>query len=235
MIRAVIVDDVPLARDRVRLYLTGEPDITICGEAANGAGAVHLIEREAPDLALLDLRLPDFDGLEILARLAPERRPAVIYLTAHDEHAIAAFDLHAVDYLLKPFSRERFARAIARARERIAPRAEAPRIVVKDRGRIDLVPVADIDYIDAAGHYACLHVGRRVHLMRMALGELEAQLDPTRFARVHRSAIVRLDRVETLTARRNGDFDITLRGVASLTVSRTYAEGLRARLRLGAG
>ena len=235
MIRAVIVDDVPLARDRVRLYLQSEPDIAIFGEAANGTDAVRLIEREAPDLALLDVRLPDFDGLEILTRLPPERRPATIYLTAHDEHAVAAFDVHAVDYLLKPFSRERFASAIARARERIAPRGEPPRIAVRDRGRIDLVPMRDIDYIDAAGHYVCLHVGRRVHLMRMSLGELEAQLDPGSFTRIHRSAIVRLDRVETLTARRNGDLDLTLRGGAVLTVSRTYAEGLRARLGLRAG
>jgi two-component system, LytTR family, response regulator len=235
VIRAVIVDDMPLARERVRRYLEDEPDISLAGEASNGADAVRLIEREAPDLALLDMRLPDFDGLEILARLAPARRPAAIYLTAHEEHAIAAFDVQAVDYLLKPFSRERFARAIARARERIGPRAQAPRIAVKDRGRIDLVPVRDIDYVDAAGHYVCLHVGRRVHLLRMSLGELEAQLDPARFARIHRSAIVQLDRVEALTARRNGDLDITLRGGAALTVSRTFAEGLRGRLGLEAG
>jgi two-component system LytT family response regulator len=235
MIRAVIVDDMPLARERVRLYLASEPDIEISGEASNGADAVRLIERSAPQLALLDVRLPDFDGLEILARLEPQRRPATIYLTAHDEHAIAAFDVQAVDYLLKPFSRARFARAIARARERIAPRDQQPRIAVKDRGRIDLVPVADIDYVDVAGHYVCLHVGRRVHLMRMSLGELEGQLDPARFARIHRSAIIQLDRVQALTARRNGDLDVALRGGASLTISRTYAEDVRARLGLTAG
>lgn len=234
MITAVIVDDVPLARERVRLYLQDEPDITVLGEASNGADAVRLIEREAPDLALLDVRLPDFDGLEILARLAPQRRPATIYLTAHDEHAIAAFDVQAVDYLLKPFSRERFARAIARARERIAPSEAPARIAVRDRGRIDLVPVRDIDYIDAAGHYVCLHVGRRVHLMRLGLSELEAQLDPARFARIHRSVIVQLARVETLAARRNGDLALTLRGGAALTVSRTYAEAVRSRLGLTA-
>jgi two-component system LytT family response regulator len=235
MIRAVIVDDMPLARERVRLYLQEEADISLAGEASNGADAVRLIEREAPQLALLDVRLPDFDGLEILARLAPARRPATIYLTAHDEDAVAAFDVQAVDYLLKPFSRERFARAIARARQRIAPGGEAPRIAVRDRGRIDLVPMRDIDYVDAAGHYICLHVGRKVHLMRMSLGELEAQLDPARFARVHRSAIVQLDRVEALAQRRNGDLGLTLRGGAALTVSRTYAEALRARLGLPAG
>jgi two-component system LytT family response regulator len=235
MIRAVIVDDMPLARERVRLYLQEEADISLAGEASNGADAVRLIEREAPQLALLDMRLPDFNGLEILTRLAPQRRPATIYLTAHDEDAVAAFDVQAVDYLLKPFSRERFARAIARARQRIAPGGEAPRIVVRDRGRIDLVPIRDIDYVDAAGHYICLHVGRKVHLMRMSLAELEGQLDPARFARVHRSAIVQLDRVEALAQRRNGDLDLTLRGGAALTVSRTYAAALRARLRLPAG
>jgi two-component system LytT family response regulator len=235
MIRALIVDDMPLARERVRLYLQEETDVSLAGEASNGADAVRLIEREAPQLALLDMRLPDFDGLEILTRLAPQRRPATIYLTAHDEDAVAAFDVQAVDYLLKPFSRERFARAIARARQRIAPGGEAPRIAVRDRGRIDLVPIRDIDYVDAAGHYICLHVGRKVHLMRMSLGELEGQLDPARFARVHRSAIVQLDRVEALAQRRNGDLDLTLRGGAALTVSRTYAAALRARLGLPAG
>lgn len=234
MIRAVIVDDMPLARERVRLYLEGEPDIAVLGEASNGADAVRLIERETPDLALLDIRLPDFDGLEVLARLPPERRPATIYLTAHEDHAVAAFDLQAVDYLLKPFSRERFARAITRARERIAPREAPTRIAVKDRGRIDLVPLRDIDYIDSAGHYACLHVGRRVHLMRISLGELEDQLDPACFARIHRSVIIQLAKVETIAPRRNGDLSLTLRGGASLTVSRTYAEDLRTRLGLAA-
>ncbi|MGH8325273.1 MAG: LytR/AlgR family response regulator transcription factor [Steroidobacteraceae bacterium] len=235
MIRAVIVDDMPLARERVRLYLEGEPDIAILGEASNGADALCLIKREAPDLAFLDIRLPDFDGLEVLGRLAPERRPATIYLTAHEDHAVAAFDIDAVDYLLKPFSRDRFARAIARARERIAPRAEPTRIAVKDRGRIDLVPIGDIDYVDSARHYACLHVGRQVHLMRISLGELEAQLDPARFARIHRCMIVQLARVETVASRRNGDLSLTLRGGATLTVSRTYAEDFRARLGLVAG
>jgi two-component system LytT family response regulator len=235
MIRVVVVDDMPLARERVRLYLEEEPDIIIAGEATNGAEAVRLIEREAPDLALLDMRLPDFDGLEILVRLEPARRPAAIYITAHDEHAIAAFDLEAVDYLLKPISRERFARAIVRARERIAPGEQQSRIAVKDRGRIDLVPTREIDYVDAAGHYVCLHVGHRVHLLRMSLGELEGQLDTMRFMRVHRSAIVQLDRVEALTSRRNGDLALTLRGGALLTVSRTYADGLRARLGLNTG
>lgn len=235
MMRVVIVDDMPLARERVRLYLKAEPDVVILGEASNGLDAVRLIEREAPELALLDMRLPDFDGLEVLRRLPPERRPATICLTAHDEHAIAAFDVQAVDYLLKPFSRERFARAISRARERIGTRTEAPRIAVKDRGRIDFVSVWDIDYADAAGHYVCLHIGRRVHLMRMSLGELEAQLDPTRFVRIHRSAIIQIDRVQAMTTRRNGDLNLTLRGGASLTVSRTYAEGLRNRLGLSAG
>ncbi|HXR93278.1 MAG TPA: LytTR family DNA-binding domain-containing protein, partial [Steroidobacteraceae bacterium] len=125
--------------------------------------------------------------------------------------------------------------AIARARERIAPREAPTRIAVKDRGRIDLVPLRDIDYVDSAGHYACLHVGRRVHLMRISLGELEAQLDPARFARIHRSVIVQLARVETIAPRRNGDLSLTLRGGASLTVSRTYAEDLRTRLGFAAG
>jgi two-component system LytT family response regulator len=239
-IRTLIVDDVPLARERLRRYLAEEPDIEIVGEAANGAEALRLIASLAPQLAFLDMGLPDFDGLEIARRLPPGADPVVIYLTAHDDRALGAFEAGALDYLTKPFKPERFQRALNRARDQIRLRAgeaaaKTPyleRLAVRDGGRTEIVAVADIDYIDVAGHYLCVHVGKTVHLVRDALSDLEARLDPAEFARIHRSAIVRLSRVRSLEARRNGDADVILVDGSKLLLSRTHAEGLRRKLRL---
>jgi two-component system LytT family response regulator len=238
MIRAAIIDDVRLARERVRLYLHRELDIAIVGEAADGANALALLEAQKPDLVFLDIALPDIDGVELMARLPEGERPSVIYLTAHENRAVDAFDLAAVDYLLKPFSRERFARALGRARRNLSMTSAAPtsgHLAVKDGARVDLVPVATIDYIDAAGHYLCLHVGIHVHLLRMSLTDLHSQLDPKCFVRVHRSAIVQLDRIVAIQNLRNGDGELTLRDGARLNLSRTYADDLRRRLGLAAG
>lgn len=238
-IRTVIVDDVAPARERVRLYLQGEADVDVIGEAANGAEALRLIAREQPDLAFLDVELPDFDGFEVARRMPAESRPVVIYLTAHDDKAIKGFEVNAIDYLQKPFDRERFAHALNRARTQIALRARqagvpakvrAQRLSIKDGERTTIVNGHDIDYIDVAGHYLCIHVGKEVHLMRGSLGEIEARLDAHEFVRIHRSAIVRLDRVKSLVARRNGDADILLHDGRKLLLSRTYGDELRRRL-----
>ncbi len=237
-IRALIVDDVALARERVRLYLADEPDIAIVGEAATGADAVRLIASLTPDLVFLDVQLPDFDGFEIVRRLPERTQPVVIYLTAHDDQAIKAFEVHALDYLLKPFSRERFSRALNRARQQLGARAEPTaeylkRLAIKEKDRTDVVETDHVDYIDVAGHYLCVHVCKAVHLIRGSLGDLETRLDPDRFARVHRSAIVQLDRVKSLSPRRNGDCDIALKDGGKLLLSRTYRDTLRAKLGLG--
>lgn len=241
ILRVVIVDDVPLARERVRRYLAGEADIEVVGEAASGADAVREIARLSPDLVFLDVELPDFDGFDIARRLPPQTRPAIIYITAHENRAIEAFDVNALDYLAKPFDRERFGQALNRARafhtrekggHRVAAR-HLTRLAVRERGRIDVLSVEDIDYIDVAGHYLCVHVGRQVHLIRGALSELEARLDPGTFARVHRSAIVRLDRVRSLSARRNGDSALVLADGARILMSRSYSEAVRAKLGIG--
>jgi two-component system LytT family response regulator len=235
MIRVAIIDDVSLARERVRLYLQGEPDFVIVGEAEDGTSGLALLQGEKPDLAFLDIGLPDIDGVELLAALPEGERPGIIYLTAHDNRAVDAFDLAAIDYLLKPFSRERFARTLARARRYLGAPHEEPastHLVVKDGSRIDLVPVAAIDYIDAAGHYLCLHVGTHVHLLRMSLTDLQSQLDPRRFARVHRSVIVQIDRIVAIRNLRNDDGELTLRDGTRLNLSRTYADGLRRQLGL---
>jgi len=237
-IRTLIVDDVALARERVRRYLDDERDIDVVGEAANGSDAVRLIEELSPQLIFLDVELPDFDGFEIVNRTSPSLRPVAIYLTAHADRAIEAFDVRALDFLVKPFDRARFARALERAREQLrlkagGAQADAPflkTIAIRERGRTDVVDAADVDYIDVAGHYLCVHVGRTVHLIRESLGELESRLDPAHFMRIHRSAIVRLDRIRTLSARRNGDHDVILADGTALVLSRTYSEAVRVRL-----
>ncbi|MBP6011899.1 MAG: response regulator transcription factor [Alphaproteobacteria bacterium] len=238
-IRAAIVDDVELARERVRIYLRDEDDIDIVGEAANAAEALKMIARERPDLLFLDVALPDLDGFEIARRIEAAQRPIIIYLTAHDEKAIHAFEVNALDYLLKPFDRERFAQALNRARAQIALRSGhelrpaigfQQRLGVKDGERTTLVAVADIDYIDVAGHYLCIHVGKEVHLLRGSLADLMQRLDPQAFVRIHRSALVQFDRIKTIVARRNGDADLVLRDGRKLLLSRTFRDDLRAKL-----
>jgi two-component system LytT family response regulator len=236
-IRALIVDDVDLARERVRLYLADENDVEIAGEAANGAEALRQLAALAPDLVFLDVELPDIDGFAVAREIAGEKRPVIIYLTAHDDRALDAFDVSALDYLTKPFDRDRFRRALNRARTQLRLREGArppaeylTRLAVKEKDRTDVVSVADIDFIDVAGHYLCVHVGKTVHLIRGTLGDIEERLDPVAFARVHRSAIVRLDRVKSLVARRNGDCDVILADGGKLVMSRSYSETVRARL-----
>lgn len=237
MIRAVIVDDVDLARERVRLYLADEADIAIVGEAGNGADALRLIAATAPDLLFLDVGLPDMDGFALARRIEMKTPPVIIYLTAHDDRALDAFEVSALDYLTKPFDRERFRQSLNRARALIALKSGAKpeadyltRLAIKDKDRTDVVAVSDVDYIDVAGHYLCVHVGKRVHLIRASLSELEERLDPALFARVHRSAIVRLDRIRSLATRRNGDCDLVLADGSKLVMSRSYSDAVRARL-----
>lgn len=238
MIRTVIVDDVALARERVRRYLEGESDIEVVGEAANGAGAVRLAAETAPQLVFLDIGLPDIDGFEVVKRLPPQGRPVVIFLTAHDDRALQAFDVNALDYLVKPFRYERFQQALDRARRQLRLQAgdgaEPPRYIrrmaIRDGARTDVVDMETVDYIDVAGHYLCVHVGKRVHLIRGSLGELEARLDPAEFIRIHRSIIVRIDCVRSLAARRNGDSDVLLVDGGKLLLSRTYRDAVRPKL-----
>ena len=240
-IRTAVVDDADLARERLRLYLGHESDIEIVGEAASGEEAVRLIVRLKPDLVFLDIELPDMDGFEIVRRLPPGLAPTIIYVTAHDDRALEAFDVSALDYLLKPFARDRFAKSLDRARHQIQlritgadPRPSRQRypetLGIKDRGDIKMVRVDTIDYIDVAGHYLCVHAAHKVHLIRGTLHDIERQLDPHLFARIHRSTLVRVDRVQSLRARRSGDFDVVLVDNSKLVMSRTYGESMRTLL-----
>lgn len=250
-IRVLLVDDEPLVRRGLRSLLAEEAGVEIVGEARNGAEAVSLIQDEAPDLVFLDVQMPGLDGLGVLAALAPEDRPAVVFVTAFDQYAVRAFDLHAVDYLLKPFDPPRFRTALERARERLRPGARAAgqealsgllaelqrqtgtggpdRLAVREGGRIVLVPVEEIDWIEAADNYVRLHRGNRYHLLRESLGRLEETLDPRRFARIHRSAMVNLSRVKALEPAPGGEYDVILTDGRRLTLSRSYRDRFQGR------
>jgi two-component system, LytTR family, response regulator len=242
-LRAVIADDEAVARKRIRRLLATEDDITIVAECADGTEAVETIARQRPEIVFLDIQMPELDGFGVLRALDPRTLPAIVFVTAHDRYALRAFDVHAIDYLLKPFTRERFRVALDRARDRVQARgvdanlaslAEAlrkqsrylTRVSVRAGGRIVLVDLATVDWLEAADNYVRLHCGRREHLVRETLSSLESQLDPERFARIHRSAIVQIDRILELHPTSHGDMDVVLRDRQVLALSRTYRDRL---------
>ncbi len=248
-IRTLIVDDEPIARARVLALLGDEADVEVVGECSNGAEAVAAIEHMAPDLVFLDIQMAEMDGFELARALGPARMPAVVFVTAYDEYALRAFEIHALDYLLKPFSVERFKSALTHAREHLARRqatalgrqvmAMLPemgrppgrdRLVIKSSGRIYFVPTADIDWCEAEGNYVRLHVGPQAHLVRDTMGHLEAQLDTRQFARIHRSTIVNVDRIMELQPSFNGECVVLLKGGPRVSMSRGYRDALQSRL-----
>lgn len=224
----------PLSRARTRRYLDDEADIEIIGECADGEAALASIADERPDLVFLDVQMPGLSGLELLEQVPAEIRPAVVFITAFDEFAVPAFEVRAVDYLLKPFDLERLRQALARVRERLAAsqakQASAgtarplTRIAVKSVGKTTFVDVADVDWIETAGNYVCLHVGAHTHLVRETMSQLESQLDPQQFARIHRSTIVRIDRIKEMQPLFNGDRAVILHDGTQLTLSRSYRD-----------
>jgi len=235
-IRALVVDDEPLARKNVILLLGRSEGVEVIGECNSGAGAIAAIRKSRPDLVFLDVQMPECDGFDVLELLGGEIPPAIVFVTAYDRYALKAFEAGALDYLLKPFDDVRFARAIERARERIAQRTAASqkpdRIVVKSTGSVTFVKIADIDWIEAADYYACLHSGRKSFLLRRSMGELEQDLDGAKFCRIHRSAIVNLDRVRQLRFGRDGEYEVLLEDGTSLRLSRSHRKALQSRLRL---
>ena len=247
-LRVVLADDEPLVRERLRTLLAGREDCTLVAECADGAEAVAVIEAQRPDVILLDVQMPELDGFEVLEALPPDARPATIFVTAYDEYAVRAFEVNAVDYLLKPVEPGRFTAAIdrvarphgtgARAADLDALLAElrarrrwAERLLIRTGSEISFVRVADIDWIDAADNYVRLHAGARTCLMRETMKALESRLDPERFVRVHRSAIVQLDRVVRMEPYFHGEYVLTLRDGTKLTSSRSYSARLRALVR----
>lgn len=245
-IRALIVDDEPLARQRIRLLARDEPGLELIGECDTAAGALAVIRRDAPDLLFLDIQMPEMDGFELLRRLPRERLPAVIFTTAYDRHAVRAFETHALDYLLKPFQPDRFKAAVARAQEHLAnqkassaarglldllgtQQAATPapatakcltRLTIKTDDRVVVVRTSDIDSIESAGNYVAVNVGRESHILRESLSALEKQLDPETFLRVSRSAIVNLNRVKELQPMFKGEHIIVLQNSKRLPMTR---------------
>lgn len=238
--RVVIVEDEPLARSTLRDLLQGVADFEVVGAATDGPMAVELINREKPDVVFLDVNLPEFNGLEVLKRLLHE--PVVIFTTAYDEHAITAFELAATDYLLKPFGRQRFAQAIARARSALERRSDRPsladarealtapmpqRLLIRDGGRIVPVALADIVRLEADGDYVAVRTATKRHLVSLPLGKLADRLDPAKFLRVHRSHVVNLDFVEALEPYGNAQLVVRMRDGQKIIASRQASKRLR--------
>jgi two-component system LytT family response regulator len=241
-IRTLIVEDEPLMRERLRGLLAEEPDVVVAGECANGPEAVAAIDADPPDLVFLDVQMPGLNGFEVIEAVGVERMPATVFVTAYDRYALRAFEVHALDYLLKPFNRQRFRQALDRARARlrqgkaaevqgllralladVQTPARAPRrLLVKSENRITLVKPEDVDWIEAAGNYVRLHVGKDEHLLRATMEGVEAQLPPGQFVRIHRSTIVNLDRVRALEPGFHGDYVVQLRDGTELPLGRTY-------------
>ena len=237
MIRVLLVDDEPLARQRLEDLVAKEADVELAGEASTGDEAVETIRRLQPDLVFLDVQMPGMTGLEV-ARTLGESMPVTIFTTAYDNFALDAFEVAAVDYLVKPFDDDRFAQALRRARKAIVPAAagEAPRaeylerIAVESRGQTRVVHVSRVDYITASGPYAELHVGERTFAIRERMQALEERLDPAAFFRIHRSAIVRLDRIDALLRSSGGDYAVRLKDGTELSVSRSRKEELEKKM-----
>lgn len=272
VVRTLIVDDEPLAREGLRVRLAREEDIEIVGEAADGPTAVDAILGLRPDLVFLDVQIPGFDGFDVVARTAPTYLPTIVFVTAYDRYALKAFEVHALDYLLKPIAHRRFQEALRRARHELTRRdredaadggeesamtavadrlrrlldeREAPsgvaltpggrsgeavryaaRFTVRDGERYVLLRVGDVDWAEASANYVRLHVGQRTYLMRTTMSDLERQLDPAQFTRIHRSAIVNLDRVREIRPEWHGEYEVALVTGAKLRLSRGYRDRL---------
>jgi two-component system, LytTR family, response regulator len=233
-IRALVVDDEPLARSNILYLLRANPEVEILGECESANAALEAIRAQKPDLVFLDVRMPEYDGFDILEMLGADTPPAVIFVTAHDQYALKAFDTGALDYLLKPFNNARFARALDRARQRIAHRREAParteRFTIKSAGHVLFLPVSEVDWIEAADYYASLHVGEKTHLLRRSMNDLESDMDPAQFCRIHRSTIVNLARVRELRFDSDAEYELVLADGTKLRLSRRYRKDLQARL-----
>jgi two-component system LytT family response regulator len=233
-IRTAIVDDEPLARSNLSLLLRLDREIEIVSECGSGADAPDEIRRTKPDLLFLDVQMPEYDGFDVLELLGKDVPPALVFVTAYDQYALRAFDAGALDYLLKPFDNARFERTLARAKQKIDRDRTQPQrlefLTVKNAAQVTFVRLPEIDWIEAADYYAGLHVGEKVHLLRRSISELEQDLDPALFCRIHRSSIVNLDRVCGLKLNHEGEYDVLLEGGVALRLSRRYRKQLQSRL-----
>jgi two-component system, LytTR family, response regulator len=232
-IHALVVDDESLARRNLIVLLRDDPDVASVVECGSGPEAIGQIKKSKPDLVFLDVQMPECGGFDVLELLGSEVPPTIIFVTAYDEYALRAFEAGALDYLLKPFDDARFRRALSRAKDKLAHYAQsrpAKRLVVKSRGQVLFLDAADIDWIEAAGYYACLHVGTDTHIMRRSLSELEKDLGEEKFTRSHRSIIVNLERIRALELQSGGEYEVVLKSKVRLPLSRRFRKGLQDRL-----
>ena len=243
-IRTLIVDDEPLARARLRRFLAEHAEVEVIGESGNGKDAVEAIKKDTPDLVFMDIQMPEMTGFDAIGKLKSSEMPTVIFVTAYDQYALQAFEVHALDYLLKPFTRERLASAVERAKQQIRHRQRGElderlesllsdlrterkyldRLVVKTVGRVYFLKTDEIDWVEAAGNYLKLHIGREAHMIRETMNSIEAKLDPDKFLRIHRSTIVNIDRIKELHPMFSGDYSVILKNGAELSLSRNYRD-----------
>jgi two-component system LytT family response regulator len=249
-IRTLVVDDEPLARERLASLLQPLEDVELVGECRDGEEAVIALHDLTPDLVFLDIQMPGMSGFDVIDAVGTDKMPLVIFVTAYDQHALRAFQVRALDYLLKPFDRERFTEALQRARQQLErddsgdigrrllalvkdlrrdpPKAD--RLVVKSGGRLFFLRTDEIDWVEAAGNYVRLHVGNTSHLLRETMTAMEARLDPEKFVRIHRCRIVNVDRIQEMQPWLNGEYAVVLRTGARLTLSRGYREKLQEKV-----
>jgi two-component system LytT family response regulator len=252
-IRTLVVDDEPMARERVLALLRHEQDVEVVGECSDGTQAVAAIQEHSPDLVFLDVQMPGLDGFGVIEAMGAEKMPTVIFVTAYDEYALRAFEVHALDYLLKPFGRDRFRQTLDHARASLERRragdlgrrllalvndikpepARLDRLIVKSGGRVFFLRTEEIDWIEAAGNYVRLHLGEESHLFRETMNRMESRLDPKRFARIHRSRIVNTERIKELQPWFNGEYVVVLSNGTRLPLSRGYRDKLQERLGKG--
>jgi two-component system LytT family response regulator len=249
MIRVLVADDQPMARERLVSLLAAEPGVELAGTAASGPETIDCIRQGSPDLVFLDLQMPGMDGFKVIEAIGVERMPPTVFVTAYDEYAVRAFEVHALDYLLKPFGRQRFQSALARARRHLererqgemagrladllsgrSAESTGERLLVKSGGRVSFVDVDSIDWIEAEGNYVRLYAGDQVHLMRETMTALTERIGPKRFFRIHRSRIVNIKRVKELLIAGGGDYQVVLWDGTKLGLSRLYRDALQEQL-----
>lgn len=232
-LKAVVVDDEPLGRRNLKALLSADSEITVT-ECASGTEAIAHIRANKPDLLFIDIQMPECDGFDVLERLGADLPPAIVFVTAYDQYALRAFEAGALDYLLKPFDDARFERTLARAKSQVTASRAIPRgserIAIKHGGEILFLKVHEIDWIEAADYYVCLHMGKKTHLLRRSMTELEEQLDPAMFCRIHRSSIVNLRSVHSLALSEQGEYEVVLEDDTRLRLSRAYRRELQKRL-----
>ena len=234
-ISALVVDDESWARRNLIVLLRSDPDIGEIVECDSGVRAIEQIRRSKTDLLFLDVQMPGCDGFDVLEMLGNDLPPVVVFVTAYDEYALRAFEAGVLDYLLKPFDNARFRRALDRAKDKLAHyppqrRPTAERLVVKTRGELQFLNVADVDWIESAAYYACLHIGTSTHVLRRTLLELERDLDADTFMRIHRSIIVNLKRIHKLELQDGGDYEVVLQSGDRLRLSRRFRKSILDRL-----